>query len=77
MPQLNLSLAIAGALIIAISLVSQKMKHYPVSEPMVAVTLGIVVGPVALDVIDLRTWGDRHAIIEQVARIGSPWGLWA
>ncbi|WP_137388777.1 cation:proton antiporter [Rhodoligotrophos defluvii] len=73
--QLNLSLAIAGALILAIGLVSERMKHSPVSMPIVAVALGILVGPAGLNIIDIRTWGDQHTILEESARITLAVGL--
>lgn len=73
--QLNVSLAIAGALILAISLVSERMKHLPVSEPIVAVLLGLLIGPAGFDIIDLRTWGDQHTILEEAARITLAVGL--
>ncbi|MCT7377986.1 cation:proton antiporter [Chelativorans salis] len=73
--QLNLSLAIAGALVLVVGLVSEKMKHTIVSELMVSVTLGIIVGPMVLNIIEVQGWGDHHTIIEEAARITLAIGL--
>lgn len=77
MSQMNLVLAIAGALILAVGLFSEAMKRTPVSVPMIAVALGVAVGPVGLDLIDLAGWGDAHAILEQAARVMLAVGLMA
>lgn len=69
MDQLNISLAIIGLITVLIALLSGQIKRSPVSEPLLAVLVGIAAGPYAADLIDLAKWGEPLIILEQVARL--------
>lgn len=75
MDQLNLILVVAAGVVIAIGLVSDALKRSLLQEPMVAVLVGLAVGPNALGVLDVAEWGDENRILEQAARITLAIGL--
>lgn len=75
MEQLNLMLAITGAVVVVIGLFSNPIKKSPVQEPIIAMCVGIAVGPYVLGLVDLAVWGDEKAIVEQAARITLAIGL--
>lgn len=70
MEQLNISLTLVGALIAALALFAGFIKsRVPVvSEPLLAVGVGIVVGPAVLAWITPGQWGDSVNLLEQLAR---------
>ena len=51
--ELHLGYVIAGTLGLAMALVSRRMRQLPISEPMLALGLGVVVGPVVLGLVDI------------------------
>ena len=53
MDELHLSYGLAGALATALALISYKMRQVPLSEPMLALGLGIVIGPQLLGLVDI------------------------
>lgn len=71
MQELNVALVTIGGLTLVLSLIAGLMRNrvYFLSEPLAAVILGIVIGPVGLGLLRLSDWGDPFAIIEQFARL--------
>lgn len=69
MQQLNMSLAIVGLTAVTIALLSGLIKRSPLSEPLLAVLIGIAAGPYAAGLVDLATWGEPLVILEQAARL--------
>lgn len=71
MQELNIVLATIGGLTLVLSLVAGLMhsRVYFLSEPMLAVLLGIVIGPLGLGLVRLSSWGDPFVILEQGARL--------
>lgn len=69
--QLNLALALIGGVILLLSLSAGILRQYSyiVSEPMVAVAFGVLIGPIGMGLVDLSHWGDPLSIIEQAARL--------
>lgn len=68
--QFNLALLALGGLIYAYSLVSRYIKeHLYLSAPLLAVVLGIVVGPVGFHIFDVQNWGQQDIILEELARL--------
>ncbi|WP_342030428.1 sodium:proton antiporter [Pseudomonas sp. SST3] len=47
----------------------------PVSEPSIAVLIGLAVGPYGLGWLDLALWGDPYMVLEQAARLTLAIGL--
>lgn len=75
MDQLNAALAITGAVIILVALLSGPIKKSLLQEPTIAVFAGIAVGPYGLSWLDVGSWGDENAILEQAARLTLAIGL--
>ncbi|WP_049928576.1 cation:proton antiporter domain-containing protein [Halopiger goleimassiliensis] len=71
MQELNIALLSIGGLTLVVSLVAGVIrgKVYFLSEPLAAVLLGIVIGPLGLGLIRLSDWGDPFTILEQFARL--------
>ena len=71
MDQLNLALLAIGGLTLLLSLIAGLIhdRIYFLSEPLVAVILGVAVGPAGVDLLSLSAWGDPFHIIEQAARL--------
>ncbi len=70
MNQLNIAFAVIGCLVMMLALFAGfiKARILVLSEPLIAVLLGIAVGPATLDWLDPRSWGDILTILEQLAR---------
>lgn len=77
MHQLDALLVAVGLLAIALGLVSRVLREVPMSEPIVAVALGVAIGPAGLGFVELRAWGDDLLILEQAARVTLALGLMA
>ena len=75
MSQLNIALAIMGGVAVCIALLSALIKRSPVSEPALAVLVGLAVGPYGLSWLDLARWGETFSILEQAARLTLAIGL--
>lgn len=71
MSELNIALAVLGGLTLVLGLVSGYIhsRVYFLSEPMIAVLVGVAVGPVGLDLLHVEFWGHPETILEQVARL--------
>lgn len=69
--EFNLALFAIGGLTLLLSLIAGLMHNrvYVLSEPILAVLLGVLVGPVGFDLIQLADFGDAFVIIEQFARL--------
>ncbi|MCK6210747.1 cation:proton antiporter [Georgenia sp. EYE_87] len=52
MTELHLTYGVVGALGLALAMVSRPMRSLPLSEPLLALALGVVLGPYALGVVD-------------------------
>ncbi|SDS18217.1 sodium/proton antiporter, CPA1 family [Halopseudomonas xinjiangensis] len=75
MYELNMSLAIFGFAAILIALLSGLIKRSVVSEPILAMTIGIFAGPYGAGLLDIAKWGDPMVILEQAARLTLAIGL--
>ncbi len=71
MSELNIALTVLGALILVLSLVSGLLKGtaYLPTQPLIAVLVGVGVGPLGLGLLSLSHWGDPITILEQIARL--------
>jgi NhaP-type Na+/H+ or K+/H+ antiporter len=71
MDPLNVALFTIGGLTLVLSLIAGLMRNkvYFLSEPMAAVLLGVVVGPLGLGLFELSTFGDPFRFVEQFARL--------
>lgn len=71
MSDLNLWLAVVGGLTLGLSLVAAFVRGhvYLPSEPIVAVAVGVAVGPLGVDLLRLAPMGDPLALLEAAARL--------
>ncbi len=69
MTDLNLSLALVGACVVAVAMFSSPINRSWVSLPMVALAVGTVVGPIGANWLDPYRWGSPHLILEEAARL--------
>ncbi len=69
MEQLNIGLAVTGAVVVLVGLLSNILKKSLLQEPMVAVLVGIAAGPYGLGWLDVAKWGEENTILEQAARM--------
>ncbi len=68
--QINLLLMILGGLLLFFELASGILRiHLHLSEPLIALLAGILVGPYALHILDINEWGGVLLILEEVARL--------
>ncbi|HEV7346220.1 MAG TPA: sodium:proton antiporter [Devosia sp.] len=75
MPQLNIALAVIALVIILVGAFSKVVKKSLVQEPMLAVVVGVAVGPYGLGWLQIDTWGDQNTVLEQASRLTLAIGL--
>lgn len=75
MEQLNTALAVTGTVVVSIGLASNLVKKSLLQEPMIAVLVGVAVGPYGLHWLDVARWGEPNTILEQAARLTLAIGL--
>jgi NhaP-type Na+/H+ or K+/H+ antiporter len=67
---LNTTLVIIGGVVLLLGLFSGVIKNRLfISEPLIALIAGILVGPLVLNIIDVANWADQTTILEQAARV--------
>lgn len=69
MSEFELGLALFGGIALILGLLSRWLKQTFISEHIIALLVGVAVGPVALGWIDVSEWGNQETIIERVAEI--------
>ena len=68
MEQLHLGYALVGGLAVVLAAISGRIRDLPVSEPLLALLLGVLVGPQVLGLIEVPE-GSRSPLLLEVARI--------
>lgn len=66
---LDVLLVAVGLLGLPIAAASARIRQVPVSEPLLALAAGVLVGPECLDVLALRDITDDHAIVHDAVRL--------
>src|SRR5215208_1037410 len=67
---LYVSLAAVGGLLLLLGMLGGLLKERtPVSEPLIALLAGVLIGPAALGLLDLADLGDQALILEEAALI--------
>lgn len=70
MEEFNLALLTLAALVFAAGLSADYLRRrVPLSEPLLAVLVGAVLGPAMLGWLRPERWGKPHALLEEVARL--------
>ncbi len=78
MRELHIGLAVIGGLVLVLGIFSSWIKDRSfLSAPLLALLLGIVLGPFALGVIDPMQWAGWEEIVEETARLTLSIGLMA
>lgn len=66
---LDLVLVAVGALGLLVASLSEKLRRLPVSEPLLALGLGVVLGPAVTDLLSLPPLTEEHASLHEGTRI--------
>ena len=71
MRELYVSLAAMGGLLLMLGVVVGGLlkERTPVSEPLIALLAGVLIGPAALGVLDLAELGNETLILEEAALV--------
>lgn len=75
MDHLNVVLVTLGGLVLGLGLLSRRLEAGVLPPSVLALALGILLGPAGLRVIELSTFGDDMRILEAVARVALGVGL--
>lgn len=75
MHQLNIALVTVGGLVLVLRLLSGPIRRSALSEPLVALLIGVLLGPRVLGLLDVAGWGRQELILEQAARLTLAVGL--
>ncbi len=67
--------ALLGGLILVLGLTSSTLTKGPVPPTLIALLIGVAVGPEVLNLVDLEKMGDRPTLLEQAARLTLAIGL--
>lgn len=68
--EINIALLSLGGLVLGLGLLSGFLKkRLFLSDPIVALVLGVLLGPSVLKLMDLAHWGKLETILEQGARL--------
>ena len=68
MSSLHLAYALVGSLAVVLAAVSSRMRELPLSEPLLGLLLGVLVGPQVLGLLDLSEH-ERSPLLEEGARL--------
>lgn len=69
MSDLHLSLVVLGAVVLLVGVFSRAIRQTAVSGPMLALAVGVAVGPYGAGWLGLAEWGDERVILQEVARL--------
>lgn len=68
MSELNIALAAVGGLLLVLGLFTSLINHISfLSEPLLALLAGVLIGPAAFDLLDLTGLGNQEMILQQAA----------
>ncbi len=68
MHQLNILIAVATFVVLCVGLISSRIETLPISKPLIAMGVGILVGPEVLLWLNLNEWTNSHLILKEAAR---------
>ncbi|GAA3753735.1 NhaP-type Na+/H+ or K+/H+ antiporter [Spinactinospora alkalitolerans] len=65
----NLALLAVGATVLLVGLFSDLVKRAMLSGPLIALVLGVLLGPQVTGLLDPARWGEESLLLEQAARL--------
>src|SRR5215207_2962908 len=66
--ELNIALAVIGVVLLALGMFSRAISRISLlTEPLIALVAGILVGPAVFDLVDIGRLGDQESILQQGA----------
>lgn len=68
MKELHISIACISLLILLTGLINRKLERSIISEPLLGLLLGIMLGPEVLKLLDLESWGKKEEIMAVACR---------
>lgn len=69
MTDLNTALLTVGLLVLVAGLLSEPIRRSYLSTPLVALAIGVLLGPAVFGFLDPAEWGEENTILEQAARL--------
>lgn len=69
MDTLNIGLLCIGLLVLVLGLLSERLKRSLLSTPMLALAVGVLLGPEVTGLLEISKWGNEQTILEQAARL--------
>jgi sodium/hydrogen antiporter len=67
--ELDLALLTVGGLVLVLGLLSGWLRHTILGEPLIALALGVLLGPLVTGLLDLSRWGDPDRILFEATRV--------
>ena len=67
MKDLHVAYAVVGSLAVVLAALSSRVRSLPVSEPLLALVLGVLVGPAVFGWVDVPV-GERSSLLMEVSR---------
>lgn len=65
---MNIALLVIGTVVVVIGLFSDLIKRF-VAPPVLALLVGVLLGPAVIGLLDPSTWGNQETILEEAARL--------
>lgn len=75
MNDFNVLLSLLGGLVLCLALVSAPLSRSPLPPTLLALAVGVAIGPEALGLLDLDAMGDKSKLLEKLARLALAIGL--
>ena len=75
MNDFNAIVAALGGIVLVLGLLSRWLERSPLPAPLLALAIGVLLGPQLLSVLDLEALGNRPTILEKAARLTLGIGL--
>lgn len=75
MHELNIALVAASGMVLGLGLLSRPLKQTVFAIPLLALLIGILLGPVGLNLLHPQQWGKPEILLEQAARLTIAIGL--
>jgi sodium/hydrogen antiporter len=75
MSTIDLVLAVVGGLVLLLGLVSRRLRSWGLPDPLIALLIGVLLGPAGVGLLDVHAWGRQEIILGVVAQVALAVGL--